>query len=436
MTAIVGVLNSQGIAIAADSAVTVTGSNVKKVYNKSNKIFTLSKFHPVGIAIYNRADFMGIPLETLIKMYRKNLKDQSFNTLEEYKNDFLDFLLAQLVHVSPEYKKNAFFSFCSWAHLAIINSTLDSLYDREAELDGLEGQEKSQFYSDLFKIELDKSEKLLESYDKANYMTVSFDDYCQEFNNELNDIENYIASMIAEEFEGFSIIEEHKQKIKQLLYELINVEFIFENHCGLVFVGFGESEIFPSSHLVLVGTPIMNNPRIRKGDVIKINPGVVDSNIVPYAQDDVTTTVLTGVDPNYKKEVKSAVKNAFDNITLQLDPIINDPVLSQQVGQAITSISEQLIQGLEQYQWKNITGPLLEILAHMGKEDMSELAESLVNITSLKRKFTSLHSTDESVGGPVDVAIISKADGFIWMKRKHYFDITYNRIFQDKYLKY
>ena len=74
MTAIVGVLNSQGIAIAADSAVTVSGNNVKKVYNRSNKIFTLSKFHPIGISIYNRADYMGMPLETIIKMYRKQLR--------------------------------------------------------------------------------------------------------------------------------------------------------------------------------------------------------------------------------------------------------------------------------------------------------------------------------------------------------------------------
>jgi len=28
----------------------------------------------------------------------------------------------------------------------------------------------------------------------------------------------------------------------------------------------------------------------------------------------------------------------------------------------------------------------------------------------------------ETVGGPVDVAVISKGDGLIWMKRKHYFE--------------
>ena len=73
MTAVAGILNKQGVAIAADSAVTVSGFQGRKVYNSANKIFTLSKYHPVGIAIYNSAQFMGIPWEILIKEYRNNL---------------------------------------------------------------------------------------------------------------------------------------------------------------------------------------------------------------------------------------------------------------------------------------------------------------------------------------------------------------------------
>ncbi len=46
------------------------------------------------------------------------------------------------------------------------------------------------------------------------------------------------------------------------------------------------------------------------------------------------------------------------------------------------------------------------------------MAESLVNLTAFKRKVS---DDTETVGGPIDVAIISKADGFIWVKRKHYF---------------
>jgi hypothetical protein len=435
MTAIVGVLNSQGIAIAADSAVTVSGNNLKKVYNRSNKIFTLSKIHPVGIAIYNRADFMGIPLETIIKMYRNKIKDGSFDTLEEYKKDFLAFLISQLKHVSPEFKKNSFFGYSSWIHSVIINSTIDGLYERD-DLNGLEIEEKQPIYSEVFAAKLEENALLLGTYNKTDYMILSFVDFCAYYKDELETIENYIASEVNEEFEGFSITEDNRVRIKQIIYELINIELIFESHCGLAFFGFGEEEIYPSTEHVLVGFPVADNPRIRQLDVIKINPGVHNSNIIPFAQADVTTTVLTGVDPNYKNEVRKAVKNSFQNITSELDPILNNAALLQQVELAMTTISDKLLQGLDEYQWTKITGPLLEILENMGKEDMSELAESLVNITSLKRKFTSSDSNDESVGGPVDVAVVSKADGFIWMKRKHYFDMLYNQSFKDKYLKF
>jgi hypothetical protein len=33
---------------------------------------------------------------------------------------------------------------------------------------------------------------------------------------------------------------------------------------------------------------------------------------------------------------------------------------------------------------------------------------------------------DETVGGPIDVAVISKGDGFVWIKRKHYFERDLN----------
>lgn len=69
MTAIVGVLNKHAVAIAADSAVTM--GDTHKVVNSGNKIFTLSKYHPVGIMTYNAADFMGTPWEIIIKQYRK-----------------------------------------------------------------------------------------------------------------------------------------------------------------------------------------------------------------------------------------------------------------------------------------------------------------------------------------------------------------------------
>ena len=90
MTAIIGVMNKHAVAIAADSAVTLGGG--KKVLNSANKLFSLSKHHPVAIAIYGNAELVGTPWEKIIKEYRKNLKDTSFAHINDYVDDFFDFI--------------------------------------------------------------------------------------------------------------------------------------------------------------------------------------------------------------------------------------------------------------------------------------------------------------------------------------------------------
>jgi hypothetical protein len=60
------------------------------------------------------------------------------------------------------------------------------------------------------------------------------------------------------------------------------------------------------------------------------------------------------------------------------------------------------------------------------------MAESLVNLTSFKRHVS---KESETVGGPIDVAVITKGDGFIWIKRKHYFNIKLNNHFLSNYFQ-
>lgn len=64
------------------------------------------------------------------------------------------------------------------------------------------------------------------------------------------------------------------------------------------------------------------------------------------------------------------------------------------------------------------TSPIRDMIRAMPKQELATLASSLIEITSLKRKVS---RAQESVGGEVDVAVISKSEGFVWTKRKHYF---------------
>ncbi len=62
-------------------------------------------------------------------------------------------------------------------------------------------------------------------------------------------------------------------------------------------------------------------------------------------------------------------------------------------------------------------------LANVIRVANAAMAEALVNLTALKRRVS---REAETVGGPIDVAVVSKGDGFIWIKRKHYFDPALN----------
>jgi hypothetical protein len=68
----------------------------------------------------------------------------------------------------------------------------------------------------------------------------------------------------------------------------------------------------------------------------------------------------------------------------------------------------------------------------MPKAELAQMTESLVSLTSMKRR-VSLES--ESVGGPVDVAIITKSEGFIWIRRKHYFEEQLNPAFMRRHFE-
>ena len=92
MTAEVVVMNKSGVALAADSKVTITSGYGEKTYDTVNKVFTLSKVHPVGIMIFGSAEFMLYPWETIIKQYRAEKRNKSFATVDAWSDDFLKYV--------------------------------------------------------------------------------------------------------------------------------------------------------------------------------------------------------------------------------------------------------------------------------------------------------------------------------------------------------
>ncbi len=117
MTAEVAVLNRNAVALAADSAVTLQLPEGPKIY-QTNKLFTLSKYEPVGVMIFGNADFMNVPWETIIKRYRAELGSRRLPRLEAYGQDFLAFLERSSSLFSRARQENSCYAFvCNWLRI-------------------------------------------------------------------------------------------------------------------------------------------------------------------------------------------------------------------------------------------------------------------------------------------------------------------------------
>lgn len=159
--------------------------------------------------------------------------------------------------------------------------------------------------------------------------------------------------------------------------------------------------------------------------------------ICPFAQIDVTQTIIRGINPNLQKIINQVISNT----TRQLMNVIRTEVAKIQGNNAVKNtlnalnpdaIVDTLQKQISVEMRKAYTDPLLSTLDMLYKEDLANVAESLISLTSLVRR---MQPGEETVGGPVDVAVISKGDGFIWIKRKHYFKPEYNQAFMMNYFK-
>ena len=91
MSAGICIMNRNAIAMAADSAVTV--GDHAAIHNSANKLFSLSRIAPVSLIIYANAALMTVPVEIIVKQYKKQLGDQSFPFLRDYVDSFLAYLV-------------------------------------------------------------------------------------------------------------------------------------------------------------------------------------------------------------------------------------------------------------------------------------------------------------------------------------------------------
>lgn len=405
MTAEIAILNQSGGALAADSAVTIeVSNNDKKIYNTATKLFMLSKYHPIGIMIYNNAKIMGIEWEIIIKEYRKKLGKQKFGTLKEYCKNFIEYLNTASIFYKKH--KQAVFDREIMSTIRVLKKNIQDELDVAIKSMGTISDTQ---VKDLVEKTVDKMIK-----DIGDEHIIDCD-----FNIFLAKFKNSVDSAIENEFKRFG--EDIYNKVLRLIYNKMASFQYDKDYTGIVIAGYGEDEIFPSI-INLIGKNIIPCIYIYK----IVNECKIDhetkAKILPFAQSDMVKSFTDGIDPFFDTFLKKQLKVIFDNVRTVF------PLSKSQTD----LIEAKFYENLDDYKKRTYITPLLSIVASLPKIDLAEMAESLVNLTAFKRHVS---ADAETVGGPTDVAIISKGDGFIWVKRKHYFDPKLNQHFFENYYR-
>ncbi|AOH53364.1 hypothetical protein ABE28_003290 [Peribacillus muralis] len=86
-----------------------------------------------------------------------------------------------------------------------------------------------------------------------------------------------------------------------------------------------------------------------------------------------------------------------------------------------TGIPEDQVDIIMAQVGNQISSPIIN--APMPIKDAIDLADFLIDMTA---KFSTYTAGDQSVGGPIEIASITKHEGFKWAKRKLYFTSDYN----------
>lgn len=421
MTAEIGVLNKYGVALAADSAVTIGSAN-NKILNSANKLFMLSKYHPLGIMVYQGASFMGVPWETLIKLYREELNERTFDKLRGNCEDFINYIKTSS-YIDIETDDEIGLIVNHTTHLTEYLMTKENINDL--------GEEKYLSMLNNFCTELES----------ACYIS----DFSEEDYTVLAQFKEVAVNNISINFKKWGLEFNKTTFEKAFECSILSLlkSFVIEDrkgyYSGIVIAGFGDNEIFPRLGHFQFYSKINGKLKYLEINFVEIG-SKISSSINPFAQSEEVMTFINGISPKVQQNLESQLKETFSNLGGLSDAILksNSGVpLSEEIIEKVNQKGEQLFTQLLEETAKQrrieYINPVLTMLESLPKEDLGFMAETLVSLTSFKRRL----STDaETVGGPIDVAVITKGDGFIWLARKHYFNAKENQHFFNNYFKY
>lgn len=422
MTAEIAILNKMAVALATDSAVTISaGSQEQKIYDSADKLFDLCGPTPIGVMIYHGMQFMQAPLPMLIADYRKRY--QEFDRLADAGFDLLRFL-------------------CEWGARSskkVLEASLTNMVEPVMDRIKARVQEKLEKFVN--------APPVAQQDDFVKNLRVVFEESVALFERVLakrpdakflgpdgskgppaiGDAEMAaMAAIVAANFHGES--EAMIVRLTGIARNAILKDWLSGGETGIVVAGFGMDDIFPSLASFEIDGMAFGRLKYVETNTVDIDRDGDRARVIPFAQKEMVERFLYGLDEGIERYIMQFCINTVPSISSH---ILANLEMSEEDKESLGAKAEEaqnaFLGELANSTFADIRSQsksaIEDMVEFMPKPELATMAEALVNLTSIKRKVS---RGMETVGGPIDVAVISRADGFIWVKRKHYFEPELN----------
>lgn len=411
--------------MAADSAVTISaGRQGLKTYDTANKLFELIKGRPVGVMVYSNAEMNGVPWETIVKLYSMEQEHFVAPTTAGYVDDFISFLNGSASPIFTEMSEDAAFELIAYELLVDVAQpiiegitgcmTKTTGHLIKARLTRLVDESIGKLETRVNDAPLGPWTGLSISKLRARYALKA-------------------QALIEDIFSEFGLVQSRKNRLVNLLLNACTKDLPTGSDAGLVIGGFGTNDPFPTVHAVHIRGRLAGITRVSPLANIRIDQEVPGA-FRTFAQDESALQFVTGINTQTRHEIVHFWREWINESSKELRTSITQkhPRLAKGTVSSLTGLHRDLakkamdafVEHMNEHQQELFVAPFVRSIAFLPKDELAHMAESLVNLTSMSQRFSVYQN--ETVGGQIDVALISRGDGLVWIKRKDYFSLELN----------
>ena len=395
MTAQVAIMNERCVAAASDSTMTLGSGERRRTVQSADKMFDLGELHRIAVLVSGSALFMQVPYDVLIGEWKGTLR-APLPTLNEYASSFCAWLLEQRALFDEARQRDHFNGMAREYFLGVRNGILQRLASQHLDAepwDDINVAAAVDAEVEAWLAELNHRDNCPPNYSERDraFLEACSDELQSSFNWAFDDTPRTVRS-------------DHRllNEVPGLL--LTKAEpWNFEG--TIAFVGYGEREIFPGHQVVVLSGIVANRLLARWWEPTRVSPS--DRSILtPFAQSEAIHTFLRA----FNADFLTAAHRRLDAV---LESVVDSPEELEPVAEAAHSGLEEDFGNLS---WDRFVRPMLATVESLHRMDIARMAESLVGLQALRAASSEEQPT---VGGPIDVLVISRDHGVEWVRRKN-----------------